>query len=717
MKILLVYPPDRTLPTIPFSSLAVLQGCLRARGHETVVRDMNVEVFHHLVKRDKLAFYADLVQQWFEELDAKDALTPAEYDRYRFLAPIAAIPRDTLLRAEDSLHVMRDPERFYDWRTFNQAFDDLAAMIRFLYAASPMYDVEAEDFVPRNLDSLKAPLGDPVDEAYAELLESVIAEQPDAVCITMPFSFQFFEGLRFARRFKDRLPDVPIVIGGCTINDYKDNLFKFPALFDVIDYAQAGEGEDAVCELMEAIVGKRPVDKVSNLIWRDEAGAVRFSTLPPSYPDLDAVAPPDFSGIPFDGYLVPEGIANLQTSRGCYYGKCTFCGDSFRRNFRMRKPALVYQDIKGIHEQSDVRFFLFWDSLAPPKTLRTVAEGIIEDQLPIYWFAETKFEKPYVNADLVDTLYRGGGRFLQFGFESGSQRVLDLIDKGNDLTRVDQILENMHAVGLKAGVSWFIGFPGETRDEAEITYDFVQQRRDRIAISVYAGTFMLGADTLVFADPKRYGIDVVRSETGGWDYTHTDGHQRYDRTPLDEAFRARSDLPLLCHGAYLLYATHKVEDLEKITGLGRFGPISREMIADDAVVLRASDGVVLRRFGFDAFRPRDEALAAAANGTGAGNGSGSGHSEPASVARADIDVAYLLKNGAAYPMDAEDKQLCALVDGRRAIGEVLRASGLAPDQARTRLARLVDRGIVLAPREAATAPAASVVPAGAPSAA
>jgi hypothetical protein len=174
---------------------------------------------------------------------------------------------------------------------------------------------------------------------------------------------------------------------------------------------------------------------------------------------------------------------------------------------------------------------------------------------------------------------------------------------------------------------------------------------------------------------------------------------------------------LLCHGAYLLYATHKVEDLEKITGLGRFGPISREMIADDAVVLRASDGVVLRRFGFDAFRPRDEALAAAANGTGAGNGSGSGHSEPASVARADIDVAYLLKNGAAYPMDAEDKQLCALVDGRRAIGEVLRASGLAPDQARTRLARLVDRGIVLAPREAATAPAASVVPAGAPSAA
>src|SRR5262245_36444980 len=272
MKILLVYPPDRTLPTIPFSSLAVLQGCLRARGHETVVPDMNVEVFHHLVTRDKLAYYADLVKGWFEDLDARPELSGAEYDRYRFLAPIAAVPHEVLLRAEDSKRLMRDPERFYDWRQFNQAFDDLAAMIRFLYAASPMYDVEADDFVPRNLESLKAPLGDPIDEAYAALLDSVVAEKPDAVCITMPFSFQFFEGLRFARRFKDRLPKVPIVIADCTSSDYEQRLVRLPALFDVIDYAQAGEGEDAVCELMEAIEGKRGIEEVSNLIWRDGKG-------------------------------------------------------------------------------------------------------------------------------------------------------------------------------------------------------------------------------------------------------------------------------------------------------------------------------------------------------------------------------------------------------------------------------------------------------------
>jgi anaerobic magnesium-protoporphyrin IX monomethyl ester cyclase len=696
MKILLVYPPDRTLPTIPFSSLAVLQGCLRARGHETVVRDMNVEVFHHLVTRDKLAYYADLVKGWFEDLDARPELSGAEYDRYRFLAPIAAVPREVLLRAEDSKRLMRDPERFYDWRQFNQAFDDLAAMIRFLYAASPMYDVEAEDFVAQNLAALQAPLGDPVDEAYAQLMDSVLADKPDAVCITMPFSFQFFEGLRFAKRFKERHPTVPIVIGGCTINDYKGSLFKTPGLFDVIDFAQAGEGEDAVCELMEHIEGKRSVEQVSNLIWR-EKGEIRFSSMPPSYPNLDTVPPPDFDGIPFDGYLVPEGIANLQTSRGCYYGKCTFCGDSFRRNFRMRKPELVYQDIKGIHEKNGVRYFLFWDSLAPPRTLRAVAEGIARDQLPIYWFAETKFEKPYVNADLVDTLYRGGGRFLQFGFESGSQRVLDLIDKGNDLNRVDQILTNMHATGLKAGVSWFIGFPGETPAEAATTFDFVNTRRDRIAISVYAGTFMLGADTLVFANPERYGIEIFRSETGGWDYRYKDGRQYYDRIPLDEAFRARSDLPLLCHGAYLMYACNKVEDLEKTTGLGRFGPIARECIEDDTLLLRQNPGVIQRKFGYDAFKPRDKSTA--------------------SVRREPVDIAYLLKNGASYLMDEADRKLSALVDGQRPLGDVVRMSGLPAAAARERLARMVDRAILLAPRDDSEAPPAAVAPAGASTAA
>jgi len=110
-------------------------------------------------------------------------------------------------------------------------------------------------------------------------------------------------------------------------------------------------------------------------------------------------------------------------------------------------------------------------------------------------------------------------------------------------------------------------------------------------------------------------------------------------------------------------------------------------------VLRGNPSVVHRRFGYDAFKPRDPSVT--------------------SLRRAPVDIAYLLKNGASYVMDVEDKKLLALVDGKRPLGEVVRGSGLDAGKARERLARMIDRAILLAPRDSAEAPPAAVAPAGA----
>jgi radical SAM superfamily enzyme YgiQ (UPF0313 family) len=114
-----------------------------------------------------------------------------------------------------------------------------------------------------------------------------------------------------------------------TINDYKDTLFTTPDLFPYFDYAIAGEGEQAIVKLANALEQGTPLSEVPNL-WYCENGEVKSSAVPPDLPDLNALPTPDFSGIPFDRYLLPEPVANIQTSRGCYYGKCTFCGDGFR---------------------------------------------------------------------------------------------------------------------------------------------------------------------------------------------------------------------------------------------------------------------------------------------------------------------------------------------------------------------------------------------------
>lgn len=680
MKVALVYAPDRCLPTIPYSSLAQLSAVLRSDGHEVLIRDLNVEVFDWLCDRDRLAGYFDFAIEKVAALEAKAHLDPDERSAYRFLAPLVAAPREAFLRCPEAAEVMRSKTDFYDPEKFNAAFDDLQTMIRVMFAGNPVFDPENRFFVQQNMAAVDQPMGDPITDAYATgILESLLAEKPQLVGFTLPFSFQFFEMLKVARLIKEADPSIKIVVGGPTINDYAAKLFDSSPLFKYLDFAVAGEGERSITELCRAMEGEIPFDEVPNLYWaeRDAEGKpteVRKTSLPPDVPDLNSFPPPDFVGVPFDRYLSPERIANLQTSRGCYYGKCTFCGDGFRRNFRLRAPDLIYDDIKKISEDSGVKYFLFWDSLAPPKTLKHVARRIHENGDDIRWFAETKFEKPYTNPVLMDTLAKGGCSFLQFGFESASERMLDLIDKGNDLERVDTILDLMKQRGIWAGVSWFIGFPTEMPEDALQTYSFVNDRDDRVALSVYAGTFMLGRDTIVYSNPERFGIKILELADGGVDYEMNDGTPHYDRTELDDKFRARGDLPLLNHGGYLLYASEHPDRLRAITGVGRFGRIARDVI--DFVQQRpvVSDGVRLRDYPFNPFAKTDEEM-----------------DRP-------VQVAYYAKTGNHFRLSDTERALISMIAEAPASASVLELEQRFQGQDVIEVMRtLVDRGLLSLP--------------------
>jgi len=670
MKVLLVYPPDRCPPMIPYSSLAQLAAVLKHAGHEVAVRDANAQTFAWLNQRDRLAGYYDYARAKLDELEKKPALDASERGIYRFLAPLMAAPRDSFLFAPEAARIMKDKARFYDPKQFNRAFDSLQTMIRLASSANPVFNPENRFFMQQVLAALAQPMGDPISDAYQqEIVDSLLAEKPRLIGFTLPFNFQFFEMLKLAKLIKQRAPDVKIVVGGPTVNDYADRLFGGTELSPWIDFGVAGEGERAIVALAAAVERGGGYDAVPNLRWF-EGGEVKRSLLPPDVPDLNEFPAPDFSGIDFGLYLTPSRVANLQTSRGCYYGKCTFCGDGFRRNFRMRSPDRVYADIKQIHKDCGVDHFLFWDSLAPPKTLRHVAQQVAANGDPIYWFAETKFEKPYANETMMETLAKGGCRFLQFGFESAKQRVLDLIDKGNDLERVDVILDLMKKHGIKAGLSWFIGFPTAAAEDDLHTYDFVTRRGEAIGMSVYTGTFFLGRDTLVFTNPDRFGIRVVEKDDGSVDYEMKDGVPHYDATELDLAFRARGDLPLLNHGGYLLYAAHRPDLQTLITSAGRSGPLSKDVPDLAARRLAPTDGVTVSSFRWNAFAP-----------------DGDGFERP-------VRVAHNEKTGLCYPLEEVEAQLMALADGRKSAGELLRALDGRFEHALDRVRRLIDRGLL-----------------------
>jgi anaerobic magnesium-protoporphyrin IX monomethyl ester cyclase len=81
--------------------------------------------------------------------------------------------------------------------------------------------------------------------------------------------------------------------------------------------------------------------------------------LPPE--DINSLPTPDFDGLPLDKYLSPVRVLPLQSSRGCYWGRCAFCTHSlgYGKRYQPRQPAKVAADIRQLKERYGVRYFAF----------------------------------------------------------------------------------------------------------------------------------------------------------------------------------------------------------------------------------------------------------------------------------------------------------------------------------------------------------------------
>ncbi len=608
LRITLIYPPDAMLPTVPFASLPAVTACLRQHGHEVKVRDLNLELVPELLRRDRLEAWYDLAHEHARRLGSKPVLSEAESRELWRLQRLLAVPRSIFAGVQDALAVMQDRRRFLDPECFNRAFDALRGSQRFALNISPWCFTEAHGSIADVLAIHDAaPLPDPPVDFLVRTVDSLLADSPDVIAATLPWNPSLFYGLKLLALIKQRAPQIPVIIGGSGLDSHAFPVLKDPAWFAAFDYALEGRAEEQLPVLIDALAHGTDPTAAKNLYYLKPDRSIG-QTPQALVEDLNRAPPPDFSNLALDKYLLPDPVATFQTSLGCYYGKCTFCSELFRKNFRMRRPDLVVDDMIRIHETTGITHFQIWDSLAPPKMLRHVAEQIHARGLPFKWMAETKFEKPYLNESMVETLARGGCVFLFFGFESGSERVLELVDKGNDLPTVDRILDNLRRHGIRACTSWFIGFPGETEAEADTTYDFVALRRDRILFSNYTRTFGIGTDTIAYKEQERFGIEVFEDEQGGLDYRYRDGTPHWDQRERDESFRARGDFHQINNHVEVHYSGVDMAEALKITGQGRMGPLLRHVIPGelDRVRFRATPECSIKDYERHPYRPLSE---------------------------------------------------------------------------------------------------------------
>ena len=654
MNVLLCYPPDFSVPSMPFGALPLFNACLRRAGHRVKVLDLAALTFNRLIERPRVEFFLEHLER---EL-ASPAAEPERFAQQVGLAQLGAVPADLLLGAEEAVGRLRQGTTFFDPEQMRHDMRSILAVVRVLSFLRPRLDPRNEGFT----ESLFGHLGEVHSDAWLDVYERHLLEEvrefaPDLVAVTVPFSTQITGAMQFSKWIHRHFPEARTVFGGTGISDAEHVILRDARFFDYVDYAIGGEGEVALPLLAELLEAGEDIERVPALFHRKAGEIIRPQARP--FVDMNASPTPLFDGIDFSLYAAPEKIASLTTSRGCYYGKCTFCPESFRLRFRRRGSRKAWEDVRHIALEQGINNFMFWDPLTPPGMLREISSRSAEEGVEINWMAQVKFDEIYTDWGYVRTLKEGGCRWLQFGFESGVQKVLDAMQKGNDLGRIEVILDRLEEAEITVGVFWFIGFPTESEEEARETWRYLVRRRHRIALSGYIGTFGMGHDVPVFKNPERFGIDLYTSPQGDIAYRRRDG-QDWDFSNLHDTYFSRNDQYLIESGTALLYAKRGRERAAALT--------ARRVAGPPEFIRPQFEGV-------DLHFPRENGITSWPQSSALPN---------------NRTFAYVASSGLIHALDHGDRRIIEQVCRAEDLEQMRSSTGFELEELRIRLARLID---------------------------
>jgi hypothetical protein len=526
MKVMLIFPPD-WFPSEPYLSLPSLTSVLRKAGHTVVQKDINLEMWDWYFSEDFLKKVLRKVPQQLDrlrKLSRRRDLHAAEMNLQMALCDLSHRRIEELTKKAEKAKAIVRGEIFYDIDQLEWAinvFREVTSVISMVYAPAricmpPMEtDLSYKVFVSSEvMEAVNDTQVNIYRDVFDHLVKPVIErEQPEVIGISIVLQQQLFSTATFCALIKQHFPHVHITIGGNTVTRLRDVLPQSP-LFQYFDSAVVYEGETAFVQLVEAVGAKRDLSQVPNTIYKDDKG-VHESAI--SYAeDLAELPPPDFDGLPLSKYFVPTNILPYLATRGCYWGRCEFCdhGEGYTAGYRSKKIQDVLADIKYLRDKYGVQFFHFTDESYPPALFRKLARGLVESQMGIFWTTHMRFEKSLLEDAVWQDAKDSGCRYLHFGYESGVERVLQLMDKATTTEIMTQHLKYTAEAGIWNHCMGFFGYPGETREEAWQSVEFLEQNKNHVH-SLGFGTFDLGRHNPVAKHPEKWGVTAYKNPD--WD--------------------------------------------------------------------------------------------------------------------------------------------------------------------------------------------------------
>jgi len=324
---------------------------------------------------------------------------------------------------------------------------------------------------------------------FAGLVAEARAFNPDLIGISA-WTDWWYPAWETGRRLKEALPHAHLNFGGPHISIYPEETLSLSFADSII----VGDGEVPFLFLANLVANGIVDNSLPGLHFKS-AGMKPAPHDIYIHSDLDGLPQPDRTLLPIAiyGSVLSKGnfVTTMITSRGCPH-RCTFCKLNFQKNLARTAESVVeeFREIRalGIREVEIYDDTFTWGR----QRLRQICEALIAEKIDIEWAVRDRVSK--AEPELLQLMYRAGCRRIHFGVESGTQHVIDRMQKQITLDQARNAVAAAKASGLTVLTYFMFGNLDETVEDMKATVDFALELNahySEFSITIpYAGTEM-----------------------------------------------------------------------------------------------------------------------------------------------------------------------------------------------------------------------------------
>jgi radical SAM superfamily enzyme YgiQ (UPF0313 family) len=303
------------------------------------------------------------------------------------------------------------------------------------------------------------------------------------------------------------VPKAFLALGGQHASFYPEHVLRKTHASAVV----IGEGEETFKELLHALESGSDLKGIKGLAIRDSDGTCFYTGKRDRIDDLDSIPLPYYEGFKnfkftnYAGYpALPRPTAAIISSRGCVYN-CTFCGSTmfWGSRWRYRSAANILNEIEWLRKTYRVQSIFFFDDnfTVNQERVANICDELIRRGWNIPWSCCSHVKM--VNRKLLALMKRSGCVNIDFGVESGSDRILANIRKQQKRSDIERTFALVHEMGIKPRACLMVGNPGEDESTIDQTVDMINTIKPWSSIG--SSILWLLPGTTVYADAVASG--------------------------------------------------------------------------------------------------------------------------------------------------------------------------------------------------------------------